>query len=119
MSIRALLRIEFLIHAENGGLHDDDVRALHAGQMPVPVLRPASHGRGPGSPSPSASASAAAPTRPGEDARPGPHAAGAAPRRPQGAAAESLCPGKDGNYTLTKEGSIYTMFRFQKLNLTN
>jgi len=84
---------------ENGGLHDDHVRSLHAGQVPLPVLRPASHGRGPGRLRPSAAAahtpsSTAADTspRPGENG--GPHPAGAAPGRPQGDAPESLCPGR-------------------------
>lgn len=84
----------FLPLAENCGLHDHHVRPLHAGQMPLPVLRPASHGRGSGGSHHAATATTAAATAaahgpPGEDGRP----AGAAAGRPQGAAPESLRPG--------------------------
>lgn len=76
-------------HSENGGLHDDHVCSLHVGQVSLPVLRFASHDRGPNRPHPPAATTADA----GEDPRPGPHPAGAASGRPQGAASESLCPG--------------------------
>lgn len=64
--------------SENGGLHDNYVCTVHAGQMPLPVLRPASHGRGPcGTHTPAASATTT--SHPGEDLRPGPQPAGASP----------------------------------------
>lgn len=66
--------------AENCGLHDHHVRPLHAGQMSLPVLRPASHDRDTASSHCAAAAATAATTAahgtPGKDSRPAGAAAG-------------------------------------------
>jgi len=87
---------------ENGGLHDDHVGALHAGQVSLPVLRPSQHGRPTGRPRSSPTSSPSA-TR--QDLRP-PGAAAGRPARP---AAESVCSGSspDLQYIISYDITIH------------
>lgn len=79
---------------ENRGLHDHHVGTVHPGQMSLPVLRPPSHDWGTIRPNISATAATTSNAHPGEDPQSGSPPTRTGPCWPEGAPAESLCPGQ-------------------------